>query len=694
MAATHLRGLPLISALAVTVLATQCGECNPLVEDTGTCEIPTDCPTGEECKDGRCVPTHATACFEDRDCGVGKFCRQGQCQTGITQPDGGRPRYDAGGGSSGVSGQGVISLSPSDVVDFGSPLVGQDIPKSVIVKNVGVGPLNVISAARTTGTSAEFTVTASATLPKSLAVGEEMRVNITYRLADGETDTGSITIVSDAASCDFQCADPHNVRVALFSEFKGARNLELTPSMHDFGFVTQGETSAPFSFTARNDGTQTKILTVQTVSLTGVDAVHFALDPPTTAPIYLSPGESREIPVVYGPMSQTSHAVELVVTANSDDPSRHELRAAISGRSVPTVDVSVDALDLGHVMLNQETTGTTTIRNNSNVSISVTGGSFLNGEGAQGFYFPMSLPFPITIPVGNTAPLTLRFRPTGTAGNRADTLSLTHNLSVTPVQAPVTGIADPLPPPPGGPKLSITMTFTQASSGSTCPSPIGYNAQNMDLILAGGGGRCEKPTSVGGQCPNDAFCSCTFGSQGGGDWRATGGVAPAPYTTETITHNEQGGDGVFIVANRYWDDCAYMARQGCGAVAQFMCDSAPCECYPRAIFPHLYVDPCTDGSFQTCAGNACIVRTSCYYQAMALDAGGCKAWAGTKAKTVITIRSETNMVKENRAFCLPFAAASQYDEVNVVGLIREQGYFRIAQVSPGVTEIQPNATCP
>ncbi|MEW5852991.1 MAG: choice-of-anchor D domain-containing protein [Myxococcota bacterium] len=675
-------------------LGASCGDCSAEVDDPG-CNSDEDCVEGEQCLDGQCAPLETAPCTFDSDCAGGQVCVVGVCKAS-TRRDGGVVRPDAGGSSNGgPQGTGVLMLTPDDVVDFGSPLPDTDIPKSIIIRNEGTeGPLLIVSAGRTTGTSEEFTVTPSSTLPHALDPGEEMRLNIVYRLADGEADTGSVTIVSDAASCTFPCANPANVRVSLFSEFKGTRDLELTPSLHDFGFVERNTVSAPFSFVARNDGTQTKILTVESISLTGADAVHFHLTSPPSGPVYLSPAQTFDIPITYEPLTEGQHSVELVVRANSDNPDKTELRSVVSGRSVPTVDVSVDNLDFGNLQLNQELTRTTTVHNNSNVSVNITAGSILNA-GAQGFYFPPTSQFPINIAAGSTGQVTVIFRPTGTAGPRSDTLSLSHSLSGTPIQAALTGIADPLPPPPGGPNLEIVQTFN-LSGGDTygCNADSNLNNQNMDLILEGGGGTCEKPTAISQQCPNDAFCTCNFGSQGGGEWRASVEDSPyEPYRQETIRHNQQGGDGLFYVKNRYWDDCADYWREGSEAVLQAICSTEfRYDCYPRSKFPDWYVQCGLQGDPYY---GYCISETTCLNVAPYLAGGGCDYRAPATAKTVITIRDAAGTtVEEQRAFCLPFQQANQANKVLVAELIREQGFFRVGTVASGVTEISPNADCP
>src|SRR5262249_22531954 len=153
-------------------------------------------------------------------------------------------------------------LDPSDTVDFGSPLINTGITRTIIARNESNdGPLVISNVRLTSDTSTEYALGAL-TLPITLQPNQETVFAITYTLVDSTADLGVVLIQSDAASCDFNCADPQNVRVALFSEFKGGKDLTLDPTLHDFGFVDVGQSSAAFSIAAGNEGTFQRFLTI------------------------------------------------------------------------------------------------------------------------------------------------------------------------------------------------------------------------------------------------------------------------------------------------------------------------------------------------------------------------------------------------------------------------------------------------
>jgi hypothetical protein len=685
-AGTVLRGLLLLLGVA----AAGCEGC--LQTDT-SCSSDLECKESQQCKDSQCVDRQVAQCLEDVDCGANKTCVGGVCQTRVARPDAG-PGTDGGSGSSssGASGNGILHLDPSNQLEFGDPVLNMDITRSAIVRNDGSGPLTIASIARGATTSAEFTVAPSVALPTTLAVGAEMRVSVTFRLAGAVITPGYIIIVSDAGSCSFNCADPHNVRLALFSEFKGDKQLGLTPTTHDFGFVEVGVQSAVFNLTASNDGSRSRVLTVSAINLTGGGAAHFGLDTAAiTLPALLSPGQTLQIPVFYKPLTMATHQATIEVSADSDNPALQHLTATLNGRSVPTVDLSADPINFGSLQLNQVATRTTTIHNNSNVSVQVISGTFANGAGAQGFYLVNSSVFPVVIAAGSTADVEVKFQPTGTAGPRSDALNFTHNLNATPVTAALSGIAEPLPPPPGGPQLELVSTFGRQDYISGCLGPY-HNYQNMDLILEGGGGTCEKPLSIGGSCPTDALCTCSFGGMGGGTWRASGGTAPEPYSTESITHNQQGGDGTFTVKNRYWEDCAAQQESAGAAFMQAACSVQPCECWPPALYPILWTPNCNPAG--TCAGGSCIHETLCLNYALTFG-NSCLAHVASTAKTTVTIRAQNGTVVSAKAFCRVFQTANPSAKSDVVSIIREQGFFRFGTTAAGVTELaNVGAACP
>ena len=678
-----------LAGLVAVCLLTACPD------ETTSCEYNSDCAADQQCDEGVCTPRQTVACTLDIDCGNGFTCALGICQP-RPRGDGGFLGFDGGGGSSGQTGDGVLFLDPSDTVDFGAPIPNMRIERTILIRNDGTGPLTLTQIRLSALTTTEFDVSVTSPMPWVLAANQEGHINLGYQLADTEADDGTLILVSDARACTFNCPDPSTVYVPLTSGFKGVRNLDVSPTLHDFGFVQVGMESPVANINAANIGTQTAALTVESVTLAGNDAAQFQLDLAVgVIPAFIFPGESVDIPVKYKPTALGNHTATLQVSADSEDPSRRLLVATLTGHSEPTLEVVVDPINFGTVQVGQERTQATTIHNNSNVSVTVTNGSLANGTGALGFYFPTPWPFPMaTIAPSSTATLDMIFRPTGTVQTqqqRADTLMLNFTYGTGQAgsaQGALSGVVDPPPPPPGGPNLSMAMTFSRNTPGQNgCPSNAVYNSQNMDLILeAGSGGICDKGTGA------DASHPCSFGAQGTGRWQASGGVAPEPYTTEVITHDQNGGDGQFYVKNRYFDDCADMWLQGSAAFAQAICASEyRYQCFPRSKYPVYYV---ACGQSGPPYYGYCISETQCLYGAQAVD-GRCGSHLGSTAKTVVTIKSASGFTVQQKAFCQTFGSANPSDNRMVVTLIREQGFFRLGTTAAGVTELSsPTQDCP
>lgn len=661
------------------------------------CTQDADCEGGTCLEDGTCQPAQTGDCELDSDCGNGRVCSLGVCVVRNGRDGGGSGSpADAGGSSSGGAGLGVLYLSPSDSVDFGSPLLDMPITKNIVVRNDGQGPLTISAVTRGGQTSAEYTVTPPP-LPRVLQPGDEDRIVVSYTLTDAEADIGTVVINSDARACTFNCPDATSVRVELFSAFKGGKDLDVTPPVHDFGFQDVGTSSADFPFQATNLGTQTRYLTIQSATLAGADAINFELNTQNLVlPALVFPGDLLAFPVRYKPLSMGSHNATLTVVADSDDPLRRMITVTVTGRSVAMVNVTVDDVGFGSVQVGQEVTRSTTIRNAGNVPISVTAASFANGMGTMGFYLANPSQFPLSQPIAannGTATVDLVFRPTGniTAPQlRQDTLNIAYSYSngqQAQASGALVGTATPPPPPPGGPDLRIEMTYSRSTTFSGCGSYYN-NFQNMDLILEGGGGVCDK----GGGA--DSVRNCSFGSQGTGRWQASGGVAPEPYTNEVISHNADGADGTFNIRNRYFDDCAGFEKNGAASFMQFACDAAElrCSCWPPSVYPQLYEPSCLPQG-GNCGSGECIRSTACLNAAL-LFGGSCAASAPSTAKTVVTIRSSGGAIVQQKAFCRAFQSAST-SGADVVGIIRQQSLFRLGTTAAGTTELpSPNSSCP
>ncbi|MCP4500641.1 MAG: choice-of-anchor D domain-containing protein [Deltaproteobacteria bacterium] len=287
---------------------------------TGDCKEYQTCDAGQEAE-----------CVLDNECNGG-ICVRGFCETSL----GTEPEPDAGQDPDGIvpDGGGIAAILPSREIDFGSPLLNVSVDQVLQLQNLGSGPLVFDNIARDVGTSEEFTWSIDVVLPFTLQAQETLDVTLHYTLADGEEDNGRLFFATDASSCSPACENPARIAIDVFSEFKGARNLDVTPETHDFGYVPVNETSSALSVLIKNVGTIDKILTVNSLEATGdVDAFEYTLP---SLPLYISPGDSVEIPVVYSPSILAGND-ELVITAqaNSDNPANVTHSSTLTATSQP-----------------------------------------------------------------------------------------------------------------------------------------------------------------------------------------------------------------------------------------------------------------------------------------------------------------------------------------------------------------------
>ncbi|MFH1811625.1 MAG: choice-of-anchor D domain-containing protein [Pseudomonadota bacterium] len=661
--------------LMTSVLGAGLG-CSPAVVTGSNCKTSLDCPASKVCVDGLCQDSTRVACTSDAVClPLGATCINGFCST-TSMVDAGPGEDAASGTDSGtiVSGQGIIAVDTELPIDFGDPLFGASVVRVLTVRNAGDEPLHIYRVGRVPGTSDEFALDPDGAAADSVLLPEQtLDVTITYVLADGEADIGELFVLSDAASCAQFCQDPHNIRVPLYSEFKGARNLDVTPASHDFGFVVGGQTSLFAPFTLSNEGTLSKVLTVGDVRLEGTDASHFGLlfDP---LPYYLTPAGSQIVRVRYAPGNTAFHTAELVIEANSDDPERQVVRVPLTGRSVPSASLSVASpLDFGVVEVGQASVRTTTVHNGGGMAATITSPERFE-FGDQGFSL-VSPVLPQIVQPGQQVTFTLRFAPAN-AGDKGDNLFLDHDAAGSPLTVGMTGRGKD--PPQGYSSLRIEQRFSRALAGTGCAFQTNY--QNVDLEVVAGGAICDK--NAGG-CQADV-CACNLGSLGSATWSCNncgGGTA----SSEIVSNFGSGADGSLDVRAYYFDACTAGYFGVSGAALQAVCSFPGTReaCFPYEVFSQaIYVEPCqyTDH---------CISESLCMVYVPTL-ANRCMSTAATQVRTIISLSQGTS-ADRTVVFCTDLQ--SLYERQAVARIERAAGLFNLIGPLGSSREIAPSDPC-
>ncbi len=633
------------------------------------CSTDGDCGANEACVEGACegLPVE---CYVDSDC-VSGVCRHNVCEAGLAMPE---P----------VDADSVVTLEPGTELDFGGPVLGIGIVRTVSLINNSDAPFTVRGAELNADISDEMVLSTEPALPVLLSPGDRADVTVTYTLADGEEDQGTLTLETDADGCSPACADPGAITVDLISEFKGGRELNVAPTSWDFGFVDAGETSATKVLLLTNIGTLDKVLTLEQLTLGGdVDAFTFELP---AFPAYIAPGESIEVPVVYAPSEAApQHSLTFTVTANSDNPQHRVLSATFVGSSQPgqalvwnPPEVIFPELAIGVSAQEQvelENVGATPITVSNLVFADDEEYSFVAYAGASQVTFPRTV-FP-----GDHLDVYVEYV------SQSGVQSLT-TLSALNDQAsgdtPVLTLRGESFIPPGGPILDVVSgPVTKIDAVCGCAATADVSAANVDLSYrsAAGGQVCAKPANpacgLGG-----ANCGCaTMGAYGQVAW---GGATVAEVRgeqwiiDEKIHHEGNGADGTFVVRADLIDDCLAVPGSTDPDVNHACCMWVDCESAVQACFDYGTTTP-------HCA-------TSCEYFATVATSQDCLARGPVAIRTTVTVSTEAGAVVEQRHFCTVGNQSGAGSDV--VSIDRQAGYFSIGAPTPGVVEVSAGQACP
>lgn len=640
------------------------------------CGSASDCQTGETCVDGYCAASDAVPCIFDTECGPGGLCRDGFCAPPLD------PNLGEGdGGSGNPTWSGTVEVTPREV-DFGSPALGVGVEQPLRVVNAGGGTFEVVGLSREAGTSEEFTWRTEQPLPIALSPGDQLEITLVYTLADGQDDVGRLFLETTATACAPACDDPAAIPVDVVSEFKGSRNLRVTPPEHDFGYVPPGSESGPRSVLITNEGSIDKVLTVSSLDVSG-DLAEFTYTLPPL-PLYLAPGQSAEIPVVYAPTAAApGHELTFVATANSDSPERTTGTAHFTASSQPPNALVFEPPELvfPNLVVGQTAQRESTLKNIGGVPIQVTS-LVLGQQIPQQYSVATAVQLPYTLLPNASIDVYVDFQAQsgGAALNQVQAL---NNQAPLPGNAhvPVLSLRGESYVPPGGPNVSVSMG-PEGGGGTGCmffpSSPL--PAANVDIrYRAPSGAICGKPADV--SCGmNGGSCPCTnLSPYGDVRWsvsRQETVNGEIWLIDEQVTHTGTGQDGQFQVSADLLDNCIAgtppASWQQAYNLCMFDCDfDGPQECFDYYRFPY-------------CAA-------ACQYYASEV-ARGCLIRGPIPVKTEVRIWG--GATDETRYFCKTLGEVDQPSSADIVTLNRQSGYFTIGSIAPGVVEVSAHQPCP
>ncbi len=222
----------------------------------------------------------------------------------------------------GVSGTGLqagISLTPSSA-NFGSVTVGAANSQTIQIGNTGNGVL-MITQASVTGTGFGTT---GLTLPLSINPGQTSTFNTQYQPSAAGAASGSITIVSNAATSP-------NVLALTGTGVAATQTLTLSTNTLGFGNVATGASST-LPVTVTNTGNSNVLISQIAASGTGYSLSGAGV------PVTLTPSQSLIFSVIFSPTVTGSVSGSVAITSNATgSPST----IALSASGVATVTHSV-----------------------------------------------------------------------------------------------------------------------------------------------------------------------------------------------------------------------------------------------------------------------------------------------------------------------------------------------------------------
>ena len=185
--------------------------------------------------------------------------------------------------------------------------------------------------------AAEFSVTAGAGAPFTLAPAESASVEVTFAPLSPGAKAAALRVVSDDPD-----ENPFDVPLAGTAI---EPDIAADPASHDFGGALVGE-EITNSFVIVNEGTAD--LAVSSTVIEGLDAAEFAIVS-GGAPFTLAPAESASIEVRFLPTSLGAKAAALRLV--SDDPDENPLDVPLAGTGVqPDISADPAAYDYGGVL--------------------------------------------------------------------------------------------------------------------------------------------------------------------------------------------------------------------------------------------------------------------------------------------------------------------------------------------------------
>lgn len=334
-----------------------------------------------------------------------------------------------------VAGSGVdsvaVTASPS-VVSFGRAAVGTISTVPVVLTNTRSWKLT-LSGLRMTRTG--FSVSGT-TFPLTLDAGQSVTLNVAFSPESVGTVAGSL-FISGAG-----------LAIPLNAIGVATGQLTANPASLTFASVPAG-TTATLTDTFTNTGG-----TSVTISQASVTGAGFSLSG-LSFPLVLFPGASVTFAANFAPTTTATAIGGITVVSNASNPT---LNISLSGSSAAQGQLTLapTSLNFGNATVGTNVSQTSSL-SAGGASVTVSSASLSSAE-----FSLTGISFPVTIPAGQSVPVTLTFGPQS-SGAASAVLSVTSNAANAAAQT-LNGVGVAATP------HSVSLSWTDADAGV-----VGYN---------------------------------------------------------------------------------------------------------------------------------------------------------------------------------------------------------------------------
>jgi hypothetical protein len=373
----------------------------------------------------------------------------------------------------------AIALNPVSL-SFGQVTVGSTVTLTAQVRNTGTAALNVNGVTRPAATSGEYTFSPAG--PFAVAAGGSATLSVTYRPTDAGTDTGSLSIASNASTSPTTLPLTGSGTVPPPPAVPA---ISLTLGSLDFGTATVGGVPAVRTTQIRNTGTaDLRVTAIARCTGTGTEYT-FSPAPTATTPLTVPASTSATLSVTYTPTNAGTDAGCLTLASN--DPAHPSVSLNLAGTGtvpppapVPNIRLNPTSLDFGTVTVGAPPAQLTAeIQNTGTGDLTVTGIARCSGTSTEYSWSPGT---PVTVVPGANRTITLTYTPRD-AGADAGCLALASNDPDSPaVNLGLAGTGS-VPPPPPTPVPDIDVTPAALDFGS--------------VVLGGATAKVVRVTNVG-----------------------------------------------------------------------------------------------------------------------------------------------------------------------------------------------------